>query len=83
VRDALADCAALPWRTQLVVADEEPAVALVRRSAKASLLVLGQRDVARAGTPSRVIEQCEMRAGCPVVIVPQGTTLEGSTKVSA
>src|SRR4051794_38843309 len=46
VRDALAESGALPWRTQLVVTDEEPADALVRRSAKAAFVVLGQRDIA-------------------------------------
>lgn len=83
VRDALADSGALPWRTQLVVTDEEAVDALVGRSSEASFLVLGQRDITRAGTPSRVTERCETRARCPVVIVPQGTSLERSTTVSA
>lgn len=83
VGEALADCGALPWRMQLVVTEEDATDALIGRSQEASFLVLGQRDATRAGTRSRVTEQCETRARCPVVIVPQGTNLERSSSASA
>lgn len=80
LREQLANCGALPWHVQLVVTPEEPAAALVERSVDARFLVLGQRDATRRGRPSRVTDECETRSRCPVVIVPQGTSLEGTTR---
>jgi nucleotide-binding universal stress UspA family protein len=68
VRDALSECAALPWRTHLVVAPESPGAALVRLSEEAALLVLGNR--AGRGSPSPLAALCERSATCPVVLVP-------------
>jgi nucleotide-binding universal stress UspA family protein len=76
VRQALATCGALPWRTMLVVTGESPADALVRLSATASMLVLGQRLTTRGGSPSAITERCERDSGCPVVVVSEGTSLE-------
>ena len=69
VRDALAECAALPWRTHLVVAPELPGEALLRLSRDASLLVLGNR-AGEGSPPSPLAALCERSAGCPVVLVP-------------
>jgi nucleotide-binding universal stress UspA family protein len=69
VRDALSECAALPWRTHLVVAPESPGDALLRLSRDAALLVLGNR-AGQGSPPSPLAALCERSAGCPVVLVP-------------
>lgn len=72
VRDALSECAAVPWRTHLVVTPEPPTEALVRMSTDAGLLVLGRHAVGGDGSEeeSSVPTQCERWARCPVVLVP-------------
>ncbi len=78
VRDTLADGAALPWRTQLVVVAEGAGSALVRFSRDAALLVLGRSSEAKEATEARVAEpaeepvteHCCHEATCPVVIMP-------------
>ncbi len=71
VRDALSECAAIPWRTQLMVTPDPPAEALVRMSTDAGLLVLGRH--AEGDGPEEepsVPSYCERWAACPVVLVP-------------
>jgi nucleotide-binding universal stress UspA family protein len=76
LRDALSDSGALPFTTRLVVTQDDPADALVRRSRDAAMLVLGQRASTRAGSHSDVTTRCQNQAHCPVVLVPEGTDLE-------
>jgi hypothetical protein len=61
-----------PWRARLVVAEDDPSALLVRWSATARMLVLGQRAGTR-GHVSAVAARCEADAACPVVLVPEGT----------
>ncbi len=70
VRDALFDCDAVPWRTHLLVVEEEPGAALVRLSQDAALLVLGHGVEAGLASGSALAERCERDATCPVVLVP-------------
>ena len=65
VRDALSECAALPWRTHLMVAPELPGEALLRLSPDASLLVLGKHAAGEGSRASALAALCERSAALP------------------
>ena len=72
VRDALADCAALPWRTHLVVIEGAPASVLTAQARDAEMLVLGSPTSTSSCHASAecLRTRCEAMATCPVVVVP-------------
>jgi nucleotide-binding universal stress UspA family protein len=85
VRDALAGCTALPWRTHLIVVEGPPANVLTAQARDAAMLVIGSsypRSSLRASA-ERVRGSCEDMATCPVVVVPSEGTIGLSPVVAA